>query len=388
MDSGDQIELISQEASWLSKLQRTLADHGFKEVHAADGVNRPDLIAVWNGIRCVFDVKASRGRSRELKRALAAAVVEARHFAGASETPVGVVAVSRISPSMRAELKRYAATILGDAPWGLMDGNGGLGLHLPGAQINVAPRPSRRRNTAQPLEKQRSTFSDLDQWMLKMLLSVELAPPLQLCDVHGVTVDRPFESVSALARRSGVAGGTAHGLVRRLRQDGSCTRTGTLQLLDVPDLIQRWLSMPSNPTQMRARFVLPGPHFTDRFRTYCNTQRAHRSGRVCMGQFVAMEQWGLRHVVGAPPLVHAEFPDVAMRDLGLIEAGQGEHAEVIVRLPRFPESTFRGAVAREELTVADPIQCLLDIAGSSARGEEMMPLLHAHLFPGLAGMDG
>ena len=383
MASGEHTTPNSLGANWQERIQQALVDQGFRDVQA-EPTKCSDFTAVWGGIRHVFQLKISRGRAQELQRALAAAVLEAQHHAGATDTPVGIVGVESISTPMRDELKAYAARILSDAPWGLIDGAGGLSLHLPHGDIVVPPSAADLgRGTHEGVPKRRSTFSDLDQWMLKVLMSPELAPEFRLVDGSGQKIDQPVGHVAELARKARVSTGTAHGFVRRLREDGYCAQRGPLKLHDLSGLLLRWISMAGHPAQARTRFALPGPDFAARFKAYVRRQGA-KLPSVCVGQFVGMEHWGLRHVVGAPALIHARFPDVAMRDLGLIAVATDESAEVIVRLPRFPESTFRGLVHAEGLLVADPIQCLHDIAATAARGEEMTQLVCEHLFPQLS----
>lgn len=53
-----------------------------------------------------------------------------------------------------------------------------------------------------------------------------------------------------------------------------------------------------------------------------------------------------------------------------------EAPDIVLRQALFPQSTFRGAVHRDGLIVADVIQVWLDVAHHPARGEEQAELIY------------
>jgi hypothetical protein len=54
---------------------------------------------------------------------------------------------------------------------------------------------------------------------------------------------------------------------------------------------------------------------------------------------------------------------------------EGERVDIVLRVPRFPESLFRAAPKVKGAPVADVVQCWLDVSHHSARGEEQADFL-------------
>jgi hypothetical protein len=98
----------------------------------------------------------------------------------------------------------------------------------------------------------------------------------------------------------------------------------------------------------------------------------HVGRRACLGLFAASERLGFRFARGTP--LHLYLEDLSVRVLveqfGLTPARPGEHIDIIVRRPRFPEAVFRACVVEDGVPAADIIQCWIDISNHPARGRE------------------
>ncbi len=112
--------------------------------------------------------------------------------------PVAIVAAPRVAASVADEIKRFAVEHAPDVVVGVMDAEGfrafwGHGLEeLNSARKNSASRASSPRPSAH-------LFSDLNQWMLKVLLS-EHIPESLLSAPRG-----PYRNASQLAQAAGVS---------------------------------------------------------------------------------------------------------------------------------------------------------------------------------------
>jgi hypothetical protein len=138
---------------------------------------------------------------------------------------------------------------------------------------------------------------------------------------------------------------------------------------------------------MRARWLLrssdPERQLDDRLRNH--PQAAGE--RACLGLFAACDRLGFRFVSGVSPHLYLEkVSEESLSPFGLRPSEPGEGADVIVREPRFPEALFRAVLKRDEVPVADILQCWLDVGENPARGQEMASYLFERVIsPSLLG---
>lgn len=225
-------------------------------------------------------------------------------------------------------------------------------------------------------------FSDLNQWMLKVLLVNRLP-----ADLLHVPHDRATNA-RHLAQLAGTSVPGASRLVAHLREHGMVqqARQG-LELVQLPVLLSRWQrSVSDRVAEERMRWLLPG-RAPSAERLYLALQalqspreRASRLAaerpRACLGLFAACDQLGLSHVRGVPPHLYLEeIDDRILVRIGLRRCAPGEPAEVLVRRPQAPEALFRACVEREGVLIADVLQCWLDVSGHPARGQEQAEFL-------------
>jgi hypothetical protein len=233
-------------------------------------------------------------------------------------------------------------------------------------------REEKRRGTpSQPL----NLFSDLNRWLLKVLL----APALP-AGVLAAPRSR-FRNATELAAAATVSPNVARRLVAALREEGFLDETkGRLTLVRVRDLLLRWRADNLRTfRELRARWLLPRGQ--DQLEE--TLAALYSDGeRVALGLFAACDALGYRHVRGVTPHVYVPSQTEAfLRRADLVPAQPGEQADVILRLPRWPESLFRAAVpigdrsTNRSVPVTDIVQCWLDVVDHPTRGEEQASLI-------------
>ena len=121
----------------------------------------------------LITVKHSQdARKDRLVALIAQAILEGRrgaHLIGPDVKPLAVVAAPRIPEASIRELERFAATYAPDAAVGVFDQRG-LWWFSDAPLLPLNARPTRRREAAAaPPAPPANLFSDLNQWMLKLL---------------------------------------------------------------------------------------------------------------------------------------------------------------------------------------------------------------------------
>jgi hypothetical protein len=213
-------------------------------------------------------------------------------------------------------------------------------------------------------------FSDLGQWLLKVLL----APRFPLSQLSAPRVE--LNNVRHLAELARVSVPTAHRLVTAAKDAGLLAYgRGHLSVVDPLGLFERWSRETAATTgELHAKWILKKSNSSAALKKNLTTKTEPDSeGRptACLGLFAAADLLGLGFVEGVPPhLLVRRVSAKVLEEFGLREAEPGETVDVFVRQPAFPESTFRGAVRRGDVWVTDVIQTWLDTAHHRARGEE------------------
>ncbi len=217
----------------------------------------------------------------------------------------------------------------------------------------------------------RNVFSDLGQWMGKVLLGQGLPESV----VH--LPREPIRNAHRLALAAEVSDASANRWVRAMERMHLLHRSRSKLVLLRPGVfLARWraavLSRP--PFEIGAVFDeptdAPGAALIERVR------RLEPSRRHALGLYAACDALGVGIVRGVAPHLYLEDLDpAALADLGLHPAAPGQRVDVFVRRPLFPESLFRAAVRVGDLWVADALQCWLDLRDHPARGEEQADFL-------------
>jgi len=337
----------------------------------------PSLRVRRRGFTYAVAVKAgAEGRPDRLVPLFAQAVLEASRHAGGA-TPMAVVAAPKVAPRTADQILRFAREFAPGVGAGVMDFRGlraFRGTHLDG--LTSEPSGDGATGAAQRRESGQ-LFSDLNQWMLKVLLAPEI-PGRMLGAPRG-----RYRNASELARAAGVSVMTAFRLVRQLHREGYLHESRPhLELVRREHLFRRWeASAQHAATEAPMRFALPGD-------TSAQLARVLADGRACLALFAAADALGLGHVEGVPPYVYvrrARTGDLPAAN-SLRPCAPGEPPHLTLREAPAPESVFRGVVRPRGVAACDVVQVWLDVASHPSRGREQAELIRRRVLdPVIAG---
>jgi hypothetical protein len=338
----------------------------------------------------VFELKASsEARKDRAIPLISQAILEAQR--GAAQVsdraiPVAVLASAYVSDSLVEDVKDFALRNAPDVGVGVIDAGGFRRFMGHGLEVLNAER-SRVIETTRKESSPGNLFSDLNQWMLKILLSRSIPDSL-------LSVPRGHhENASQLAEAAGVSVMSAFRLVRQLSEEGFLDERSGLRLVRTEELLERWLRASHYRAQETpARWILSGEknRFHAALRSYASRMASGRSGskhagrvlpRFCLGLFAAAAILGFKFVHGVQPHLYIERIDrEALREMGLSLEPAGREADVFVRVPKYPEAVFRAAVECDGVPTSDIVQVWLDLSNHPARGKEQADLVRRRVF--------
>jgi hypothetical protein len=282
--------------------------------------------------------------------------------------PLAVVAAPEIAPKVAQQILNFAQEYAPDAAAGVMDFAGlrmFRGPHL--ESLNAQAPVPRAIESHAPKEQPHLLFSDLNQWMLKLLLAPEV-PDALLSAPRG-----RYGNASQLARAANVSVMSAFRFVQQLQREGYLHESGAhFRLARRDNLFRRWqASGLRRVNEAPMRFLLRGsdPHAA--------LLRMLDSGRACLALFAAADALGFGFVQGVPPHVYVRrlSPSSLSAWKNLVPVAPGEAPDVIVRQAPFPESIFRGMVRPRGVACSDVLQVWLDVFEHPARGQEQADLI-------------
>lgn len=329
--------------------------------------DRPDFVVRRPGASYVVELKVgAEGRSDRLIPLWSQACLQAARAAGA-HAPLAVVAAPHIASRVADHILKFAEQYAPDAAAGVIDFAGFRlfrGPHLEPLNADVSPKPA--LDSRVPKEQQ-NLFSDLNQWMLKVLLAPELPDEL-LSAPRG-----QYRNASQLARAANVSVMSSFRFVQQLRREGYLHESSTyLNLVRREDLFRRWqASALRRVNEAPLRFLLRGSD------SRAPLQRMLDTGRACLALFAAADALGFGFVHGLPPYVYVRRLGPASLSAwkNLVPVAPGEPPDVIVRQAPSPESVFRGAVRPRGVASCDVLQVWLDVSAHPSRGEEQADLI-------------
>lgn len=342
----------------------------WKVLASEPGSTGPDLVVRRRGKRYWVVLKAtSEGRADRVIPLLSQAVLEARAYALQSRgsIPLAVVHVDHAPRALVANVMAFAQEFAAEVAVGIVSAEGvsefrGEGL----GDLNVSA-PFRPRQVKGTLIRTDNLFSDLNQWMLKVLLAPEL-PEGMLNAPRG-----RYRNGVELARAAQVSAMTASRFLQQLRRERFLLESQEfLTLVQKEELLERWSSVaPYGTADVPARF-LANIQIGERVQELLNTVE----GDACLGLFAAADGLRVGHVSGVPRYISVRrMPRFNRASPGsnpwnALLPFPKEAPHVLLRVARFPESTFRGAVRRDGVMVADVIQVWLDVLNHPTRGQE------------------
>jgi hypothetical protein len=234
-----------------------------------------------------------------------------------------------------------------------------------------------------PWESPSDLFSDLNQWMLKILLGQNF-PEFLLSIPRG-----EYRSGRQLAEAGGVSAMSVSRFLRQLSSEGFLDESKEpLRLVRVEELMRRWLNASyRSAREVPVRWIIRGGKdlLQSAVRSYLSRvedkrprkgkQRSVRLGgphpRICIGLFAAADSLGFGFVRGAAPHIYLEqFSAVALDHLGLSARQPEGPPDVYIRIPENKEAVFRSAVRNNGVLVSDILQVWLDVSNHPTRGKE------------------
>ena len=385
------------EAELVRLVADLLREHGWQvfEQPAAKDLGA-DLIAEGSGKKYVFEIKwASEGRRDRIIPLLSQAALQAAYISKSlpgNPLPVAVVVASYLPEPIAEQAGAFLGKHAPDVAVGLMDSEGfrsfsGFDLELLSSERRVGSSvPSRKLRTHAP-----QLFSDLNQWMLKVLLAPRI-PESYLSAPRS-----HYEGASQLAAAAGVSVMSGFRFVEQFSKEGFLEQSSSrLRLVRAKELVNRWLGAGQKRNlEVPMRFILQRGKgaLENALRSYVaaseiapNQQHKSRKEllpkhpRACLGLFAAAEQLGVGFVHGAEPHVYVErMNQELLSSLGLSAKVVDSQGDVYVRIPSNRESVFRGLVLKDGVPSSDVIQVWLDVYGYPSRGKEQADLIYRRI---------
>jgi hypothetical protein len=276
---------------------------------------------------------------------------------------------------------------------GLFDWEGFRSFAGHGLESLNSPRHA-GSNLRAPKQRPPQLFSDLNQWMLKVLLAPRI-PEEYLAAPRG-----QYQGPSQLAVAAGVSVMSAFRFVEELSKESFLDSSlGWLRLVRVKELMNSWAAASQRRVlEIPMRWVLHRGKkaIASALHSYESERDAGLAGplsvprpRLCFGLFEAAEELGVGFVHGVKPYLYLERINAeVLKELGLSENVPEESVDVRIRIPVNRESVFRGVVRKGGIPVSDILQIWLDVGQHPSRGKEQADLIWRKLLsPALASSE-
>jgi len=359
-------------------LANLFQENGWVVEREPPGISRPDLLVRKGRHAYAVEVKAaSEGRSDRVIPLLSQAILQAQAYARAMKgaRPLAVVMVGDASESLFARVRRFSENYAPGLAIGVVFRSGArlfLGDGLD--ELNAVPHLASKKQYHGQIS---NLFSDLNQWLLKVLLAPEI-PERLLAAPRG-----KIRNASDLASAGEVSVMSASRFVQLLRQESFLDESSShFKLVRRVELFRRWRAASLRRSrEMPMRFLIPGA-LPKRLKNLVSSYQA------CLGLFAAAEALHLGRVHGVLPYVYVKSLSVvvgeAWQDLvppspgesvQLVSPSPGESAHLILRQAAAPRSVFSGAVLAGGVKVSDVLQIWLDVSEHPSRGREQADLI-------------
>lgn len=361
---------------------------------------RPDFVIRRGNRQYVVELKSSAEPRRDrLLPLLAQAILEAKAAASkasvsARAKPLAVIGAPHLSAPLIDELRSFAQKVAPGVAIGVIDLESSHVFTGDGLDelSHLAERPSRLQPVPQ-IGARAHLFSDLSQWMLKVLLAPRIPDRFLRASRDNIA------TASDLAKAASVSLMSASRFVHLLRAEGFLDDSRGFHLVNIDMLLEQWRA--ANRKAFRAvpmRWIIPGDprrQLLEAIRAYIEKPKRLSSAsrprvvqaryplaepRLCLGLFAAAEALGFKVVRGVAPHLYLERLDrFALESLSLVPVAPGQRSDVIVRVPSFRESIFRPVVIRHGVAISDAIQVWLDVADHPVRGENQAEAIWRHV---------
>lgn len=343
---------------------------GWRIRHAPSaGDLRADLLVEDGSKKYVVEVKsASEGRGDRLIPLLSQAILQAQALArelSGRVAPLAVVAAKRVPASVADQIKRFAERYAPGVAIGIIDAEGFRWFTGPGLDgLNASPAFRARRIVSPPHLP--DLFSDLNQWMLKVLLGQHLPQTL-------ISVPRePIRNASHLAAVAGVSVMSASRFLNQLANEKFLDEQSEHpRVTRLKELLERWVSANRRMSRdVPARWIIRKDE-KQFFADLASGRIRKPQSRLCIGLFAAADALGFGFVRGVSSYLYLERLDFEeLQKLGLSLDDADRRPGFSLRVPSNREAVFRAAVLRDGLPVSDVLQVWLDTSAHPSRGRE------------------
>lgn len=385
-------------ARFLLLVEKQLKESGWQFEVEPQIPGEPDFLLEKGPLRYVVELKAvSDGKRARILPSLSLAILQSRNQSfqlrqhspsSPNPKPLAVIMAPRIEEPVVDQVREFALSHAPDVALGIIDFEGLRRFWGPGLDgLNSDHPPEMSEKPYSGEESAGHLFSDLNQWLLKVLIGQRLPPNL----IHVPRDD--FRNASQLASAAGVSVMSAFRFLRQLDIEGFLNASPKrVQIANLERLFERWQAAILKPQKEIAyRRVIRGGSDERLLQSI----RAHQEpfedagdrelsvpgqygppARLCVGGFLAASLLGFGHVSGVPPLIYSErIGSELLRKLGLARIQDHRPAEVFMRIPAFKESIFRAAVMRDGVLVSDILQVWLECSINPARGTEQAMII-------------
>jgi hypothetical protein len=379
---------VDNEAQFRRIVANLFREDGWKVLEEPREKNvAPDFLVSGHGKKFVVELKrASEGRKDRVIPLLALAALEAVHYSrvmSGHPAPVAIVGANRIPDSVAKEAKQFVRERAPEVAIGVLDLEG-LRLFAGNGLESLSSARSPQGDVRRPKARAPQLFSDLNQWMLKVLLAPRL-PEAYLSAPRG-----RYQGASQLAQAAGVSVMSAFRFVEEFSKEGFLeSGPGVLRLVRLKELMSRWvaasqrrvLEIPMRWVLHRGKKALRSALYSyqsDQRMPSANLadQRSSPRPRLCLGLFEAAEALGIGFVHGVKPYLYLERLNAEiLKGLGLSGDAEEKEADLFVRIPGNRESVFRGVVRKDGVPVSDILQVWLDVGQHPSRGKEQADLI-------------
>ncbi len=341
-----------------------------------------DLVVKNGNLEYAIELKrAPESRRDRVVPLLAEAILQAQAYAQKIPQARGlaIIASPHLSPAVVDRALEFHHNYAPDVAVGFFDDRGFRVFRAPGLEsLNSPPPEIDQGRRAVPESQSHSLFSDLGQWMLKVILAQHIEPRFLSAP------RRKIRNASELALAAGVSQVSASRLVRQLEAEGFLDRyADQLELVRIEDLLEEWQAAERRAfKEIPCRWVIPGhgrKQLESSLQGYSARQIHEQSSenygernspRVCLGLFAAAEALGVGFVQGVPPVLYVERMQAELiQQLGISQE-RAIQADVYLRIPSHKESIFRAAVEHKGVLASDALQVWLDVSNHPSRGKE------------------
>jgi hypothetical protein len=393
MPGHNPISPVNNEAQFGRIVSELFREDGWKVLQEPRDPNAaPDFLVSGHGKKLVVELKrASEGRKDRIIPLLSQAALEAVHYSRVipgHPIPVALVGANRISDAVADEAIRFLQKRAPEVAIGVLDLEG---LRLFAGHGLESLSSARRLQSDLPSSKARAPqlFSDLNQWMLKVLLAPRI-PELYLSAPRG-----HYQGPSQLSEAARVSVMSAFRFVKEFSKEGFVeSSSGVLQVVRLRELMNRWaaasqrrvLEIPMRWVLHRGKKALASAlrsYQSERLMASSNfsDQDSSQRARLCVALFEAADALGVGFVHGVKPYLYLERLNAEMmKELGLSGNAEEKEADLFVRIPGNRESVFRGVVRKDGVPVSDILQVWLDVSQHASRGKEQADLIWRKIF--------